>query len=104
MEPTDGVVRGLLAAAPDALVAVDPAGRIVFVNDQGERLFGWPRSDLLGQPIERLVPERFSGGHPKLRAGYLTQPTTRPMGAGLKLWARRRDGSEFPAEISLSAF
>jgi hypothetical protein len=104
MEPTDAVLRGLLAAAPDALIAVDTEGWIVFVNDQAERLFGWSRSDLVGKAIECLVPERFSKLHPNLRAGYLGMPTTRPMGAGLKLWARRRNGSEFPAEISLSAF
>ncbi|MGH9275562.1 MAG: PAS domain S-box protein, partial [Acidimicrobiales bacterium] len=104
IEPTDDVLRGLVAGAPDALVAVDPDGRIVFVNDQGERLFGWPRAELVGQPVECLVPPRFASGHPPLREGYLARPATRPMGAGLELWARRRDGTEFPAEISLSSF
>ena len=104
MEPSDDVLRGLLAAAPDALLAVNAAGDIVFVNDQAERVFGWPRADLVGQPVERLVPDRFAGRHPALRAGYMTNPTTRPMGVGLELWARRRDGTEFPAEISLSGF
>ena len=104
MEPSEDVLRGLLAAAPDALLAVNDAGDIVFVNDQAERIFGWPRSDLIGQPVERLVPERFATRHPALRAGYMKNPTTRPMGVGLELWARRRDGSEFPAEISLSGF
>jgi hypothetical protein len=104
MEPSEDVLRGLLAAAPDALLAVDDAGEIVFVNDQAERVFGWPRADLIGQPVEHLVPERFAGQHPALRAGYMKHPTTRPMGVGLELWARRRDGSEFPAEISLSGF
>ena len=104
MDPSEDVLRGLLAAAPDALLAVDAGGTIVFVNDQAERLFGWTRGDLVGQPVERLVPERFAGHHPALRAGYVAHPTTRPMGAGIELWARRRDGSEFPAEISLSGF
>ena len=104
MELSEGVLRGLLAAAPDALLAVDPGGPVVFVNDQAERLFGWSRDDLVGQPVELLVPERFSDGHPALRAGYIGQPSTRPMGADLELWARRKDGSEFPAEISLSTF
>jgi PAS domain S-box-containing protein len=104
MDPSEDVLRGLLAAAPDALLAVDAEGTIVFVNDQAERIFGWARSELVGQPVERLVPERFAGYHPSLRAGYVAHPTTRPMGAGLELWARRRDGSEFPAEISLSGF
>lgn len=104
MEPSDDVLRGLLAAAPDALLAVNEAGDIVFMNDQAERIFGWPRSELIGQPVERLVPERFASRHPAMRAGYVMHPTTRPMGVGLELWARRRDGSEFPAEISLSGF
>ena len=103
MEPSEDVLRGLLAATPDALLAVDREGTVVFVNDQVEPLFGWPRAELVGQPVERLVPSRFSAGHPRLRAGYVQGPATRPMGAGLDLWASRRDGSEFPAEISLSA-
>ena len=104
LEPSGSILRGLLATAPDALLAVDPEGLIVYVNDQVERLFGWSRSDLMGQPVELLVPERFAAGHPALRAGYVRQPTSRPMGADLELWARRKDGSEFPAEISLSSF
>ncbi|HWI04693.1 MAG TPA: PAS domain S-box protein [Acidimicrobiales bacterium] len=104
MEPSEDVLRGLLAAAPDALLAVNEAGEIVFVNDQAERVFGWPRADLIGKPVECLVPERFAGRHPALRGGYIEHPTTRPMGVGLELWARRRDGTEFPAEISLSGF
>jgi PAS domain S-box-containing protein len=104
LDPSEDVLRGLLAAAPDALLAVNAEGTIVFVNDQAERIFGWPRADLVGQPVERLVPERFAARHPSLRGGYVAHPTTRPMGAGLELWARRRDGSEFPAEISLSGF
>jgi len=104
VEPSDAVLRGLLATAPDALLAVDPQGLIVYVNDQVEHLFGWARDELVGQPVECLVPERFSAQHPALRAGYVQRPTSRPMGAGLELWARRKDGSEFPAEISLSSF
>jgi hypothetical protein len=104
LESSDGVLSGLLAAAPDALLAVSTDGVIVFVNDQAERLFGWPKADLIGEPVESLVPERFAAHHPTLRTGYVHSPATRPMGAGLELWARRRDGSEFPAEISLSAF
>src|SRR5680860_1927875 len=71
MEPTDAVLRGLLATAPDALLAVDPQGLIVYVNDQVEHLFGWARDELVGQPVECLVPERFSAQHPALRAGYV---------------------------------
>jgi PAS domain S-box-containing protein len=104
MEPSDALLRGLLAAAPDALIAVDPTGRIVFANDQAEWLFGWPKAELLAQPVEILVPERFRTGHPGLRAQYVSHPTKRPMGADLELWSCRRDGSEFPVEISLSSF
>lgn len=104
MEPSEDLLGGLLAAAPDALVAVHPDGRIVFVNDEAERLFGWARGELVGQPVERLVPDRFTNAHPARRASYVAHPSTRPMGADLDLWARRRDGSEFPAEISLSSF
>jgi PAS domain S-box-containing protein len=103
MEPSEDVLRGLLAAAPDALLAVDPDGVIVFVNDQVEQLFGWTKADLVGQTIEQLVPERFARGHPNLRAGYMSDPRARPMGAGIQLSAQRKDGSTFPAEISLSA-
>ncbi|MCU1375084.1 MAG: sensor hybrid histidine kinase [Actinomycetia bacterium] len=104
MEPTEDVLRGLLAAAPDALIAVDGDGTIVFVNNQVERLFGWPESDLLGGSVDCLVADRLAGPHPSLREGDLRRPTTWPMGAGLRICARRMDGSEFPAEISLSAF
>ena len=103
MAPSEIVLRELLAAAPDALIAVDPGGRIMFVNDQAEWLFGWPRHDLIGQQVECLVPEEFVAGHPKLRADYVDNPTKRPTD-GMRLSARRRDGSEFPAEISLNSF
>jgi len=100
---TWGVVLAMLAAVPDAIVAVDADGRIVYLNDQAELLFGWPRIDLLGRSIEVLVPDRFVAGHPALRVGYFADPATRPMAADLYLSARRYDGSEFPAEVSLSA-
>ena len=104
MKLTQSVLMTMLASVPDALIAVDSGGQIVFVNDQGESLFGWRRDDLVGQGIETLVPDRFVTMHPAVRAGFFEHPTTRPMAAGLQLSARRRDGSEFPAEISLSAF
>ncbi len=97
----DERVPGFLEAAPDALVIASTDGRIVLVNGQAERLFGYERSALVGQPIEVLVPERFREGHPAHRDGFARAPHLRPMGAGMDLYARRRDGSEFPAEISL---
>src|SRR6266540_951841 len=95
--------RGLLEAAPDAIVGVDPAGRITLVNAATERLFGYRREELIGQPVEILVPDAVRADHPGHRGRYLADPQPRPMGAGMALAARRRDGTEFPAEISLSA-
>ena len=95
-------IRGILDAAPDAMVIAKQDGRIMFVNGETERLFGYRREELLDQPIEILVPERFRGLHPKHRDGYFGDPKTRPMGMGLDLYGSRKDGSEFPAEISLA--
>ncbi len=94
--------RGLLEAAPDAMVIVDASGIINLVNHQTERLFGYGRDELLGKPVEILVPDKFRSVHPERRTGYFGEPKTRPMAAGLELFGRRKDGSEFPAEISLS--
>ena len=92
----------LLEFVPDAIVVVNPRGRIVLVNAQTERLFGHRRDELLGKPLEILVPERFRGRHAGHRAGYFTDPSTRAMGASFPLFGLRRDGSEFPVEISQS--
>lgn len=92
----------LLEAAPDAMVVADHRGQIVLVNAQAENLFGYAREDLLGQHIEILVPQRFRGTHAGHRQHYQEAPRVRPMGAGLDLYGLRKNGSEFPVEISLS--
>jgi PAS domain S-box-containing protein len=99
---TEEVYRGLLDAAPDAVVVVDERGRIVFANFQTVRLFGYQRDELIGAEVEVLIPERFGATHVGHRSRFFAAPKVRPMGSGLDLFGRRRDGSEFPIEISLS--
>lgn len=93
--------EGVLESAPDSIVIMDGAGHIVLVNDLAEKLFGYKRDDLIGQPIEILVPERYTN-HKALRDEYLKSPRVRALSSGTTLAGRRKDGSEFPAEITLA--
>jgi len=94
--------RELVDAAPDGIVVCDQRGVIILVNRQAEAMFGYTREELQGKRIEDLIPERFRSRHPEHVAKYVHAPKSRPMGSGLDLFGRKRDGSEFPVEISLS--
>lgn len=94
--------RRVVEWAPNAMVMIDAMGRIVLVNAETERVFGYRRSELVGRPVEQLVPERFVGNHASYRGGFFANPAPRPMGSGRDLFARRADGTEFPVEIGLN--
>lgn len=99
----DAFFERLLQATPDAIVITDSEGTITVVNDQAVELFGYPREEMLGKRVEILIPERFRERHPDHRRGYSAHPHARPMGsAHMPLFGLRQNGSEFPAEISLS--
>jgi protein-histidine pros-kinase len=102
VESHDAFFRHLLDAAPDAMIVVDQQGRIAIINAQTEEVFGYQREELLGKGVEMLMPDRFRGRHKQHRAGYVGNPRLREMGAGMELMGLRRDGTEFPVEISLS--
>jgi PAS domain S-box-containing protein len=99
---SEDLFRALLETAPDAMVVVNRAGWILLVNSEAEKLFGYRREEMLGRLIEMLVPQRFRSGHGSIRDSYFSSPRVRPMGAGLDLFARHKDGHEIPVEISLS--
>src|SRR6478735_3090871 len=90
----------ILDTAPDPMVVVGQDEKIAFVNAQTEKLFGYPRADLLGKPLEFLIPDRFHAAHTGHLARYFANPGTRSMGSGLELFGRRADASEVPIEVS----
>lgn len=98
----DSMFHDLLESAPDAMVIVASDGRITLANAQADRLFGYRREDLIGREVEMLIPPRFRGGHERYRSSFFTDPRPRQMGVGLELWGLRRDGTEFPIDVSLS--
>jgi PAS domain S-box-containing protein len=100
--PERALFEQLFESSPDAIVVTDSAGRITNANAQVQRAFGFTTEELVGKPVETLIPERFRGAHPNHRQAYNAKPCVRPMGVGLELYGLRKDGTEFPADIMLS--
>jgi PAS domain S-box-containing protein len=99
---SEDTARAVLESASEGIILIGPAGRISLVNAAAERMFGYPRAELLGQPLEILLPDRIREAHVTHRADYFAEPRVRPMGIGLDLSGRHKDATEFPVEISLS--
>jgi protein-histidine pros-kinase len=100
--PHERLFHGFLEAAPDAVVIIDGDGVIAQVNSQAEKLFGYHREELVGRPLEILIPERYRGSHVAETRAYAADPRPRPMGRGLDLFGLRKDGQEFPIDVSIS--
>ncbi len=98
----EGLFKELLESAPDAIIIVDDRGRIVLANSQAEKIFGWTRSELVGGELEMLLPARHQKSHVGRRMQYFREPSVRPMGSALELSGQRKNGEEFPVEVSLS--
>jgi PAS domain S-box-containing protein len=94
--------ESMIESAPDAMIITQPDGSILLANAQVERMFGYTRAELMGRPLELLLPERYAARHVEHRAQFFAVPSSRPMGRDLELWARHKDGQEFPVEIALS--
>lgn len=101
---SEGTMHAIIEAAAEGIAIVDATGRIVRINHRAEDMFGYDRGELVGQPLETLLPERLAQAHVRHRTAFFATPRSRPMGAGLNLFGRRRDGTEFPLEVSLSSF
>jgi len=104
LERSQAYIAAVLESAPDAMVIVNNQGEIQLANAETETLFGYHREELIGHHVEMLIPDRYCDRHPGHRLGFFAAPRARPMGAGLDLWGKRKDGVEFPVEISLSPF
>ncbi len=102
LKKNEEMLRGLFEFAPDTVLVANKSGLVIRVNAQVQQMFGYTADELMGKPIETLIPERLSQQHTRHRSDYLEEPHARPMGAGLELYGKRKDGSEFPVDIMLS--